>query len=291
MGTETVGEAGADMVGEPEILPLTKDLCLLSDGRPSGNGMAWVGSGLRPRLLRRLWVAGALVVTAVSIWGAGFWVLTRPFHEDWPRTGATVVRNHEFNAKGTHCEVYLSLASVPEPRTVMFSGYAPCSELPSPGATVTVSMDPWDPSAVRIIGYDAPLWGDIGLPATLLVQPVLWACVFFLVTGARFRRARKAGGGQPWRAVTARFISRRVYRGGVSARLWALDTDGKERTFVLSGPANALPGFTNGRPGTSMTFWLAGDGFGNVLISQPGAGGATLGRAYAPNEFELRAMA
>jgi len=40
-----------------------------------------------------------------------------------------------------------------------------------------------------------------------------------------------------------------------------------------------------------MTFWLAGDGFGNVLIGQPGAGRAILGRAYAPNEFELRVMA
>jgi len=290
MGTETVGEVGAAMAGEPESLPLTKDLCLLSDGRPSGNGMAWVESGLRRRLLRRLWVAGALVVTAVSLWGAGFWVLTRPFHEDWPRTGATVVRTHEFYAKGEHCEVYLSLPSVPQPRTVMFSGYAPCSELPSRGAAVTVSTDPWDPTAVRIIGYDGPLWGDIGLPATLLVVPVLWVCTYLLVTGTRFRRARKAGGG-PWRAVTVRFISRTVYRGGVSARLWALDTDGKERTFVLSGPANELPGFTNGRTGTAMTFWLAGDGFGNVLIGQPGAGRAILGRAYAPNEFELRVMA
>lgn len=279
------------MTGEPEILPLTKDLCLLSDGRPSGNGMAWVESGLRRRLLRRLWVAGALVAAAVSLWGAGFWVLTRPFHEDWPRTGATVVRTHQFYAKGEHCEIYLSLASVAQQRTVMFSGYAPCSELPSRGATVTVSMDPWDPSAVRIIGYDDALWGDIGLPATLLVVPVLWACMYLLVAGTRFRRARRAGGSRPWRAVTARFISRTVYRGGVSARLWALDTDGKERTFVLSGPSNALPWFTNGRPGTSMTFWLASDGFGNVLISKPGAGGATLGRAHAPNEFELRAMA
>jgi hypothetical protein len=291
MGTETVGGMDAGMAGEPEILPLTKDLRLLSDGRPSGNGTAWVESGLRRQLLKHLWVAGALLAAAVLIWGAGFWVMTRPFHEDWPRTGATVVRTHEFTAKGKHCEVYLSVASAPEPRTVMFSGYAPCSQLPSLGANVTVSTDPWDPSAVRIIGYDDPLWGDIGMPATLLVQPILWACVYLLVSAVRFRRARRAGGSQPWRAVTARFISGTVHRGGVSARLWALDTDGKERTFVLSGPANTLPGFTNGQPGTTIAFWLAGDGHGNVLINQPGAGRATLGRAYAPNEFELRAMA
>ena len=286
-----MGSMGAGMAGEPESLPLTKDLCLLSDGRPSGNGTAWVESGLRRRLLRRLWVACALVAAAVLLWGAGFWVMTRPFHEDWPRTGATVVRTHELNAKGKHCEVYLSLAQVPEPRTVMFSGDAPCSQLPSLGATVTVSTDHWDPSAVRIIGYDDPLWGDIGMPATLLVTPILCAWMYFFVTAARFRRARKAGGSQPWRAVTARFISRTVYRGWVSARLWALDTDGKERTFVLSGPANTLPEFTNGQTGTTITFWLASDGYGNVLINQPGAGRATLGRAYAPNEFELRAMA
>jgi hypothetical protein len=277
--------------GEPEILPLTGDLCLVSDGRPSGNGPAWVESGLRRRFLRRLRVAVVLAAAMVLLWAAGFWAMTRPFHEDWPRTEATVVRTHEFYAKGKHCEVYLGLASAGPPRTVMFSGYAPCSGLPSSGDTVTVAVDPADPNSVRIIGYDGPLWADIGFAATVLALPVLWTSVYLLIAVVRFRRARKTGGDRPWRAVTARFISRTLYRGTVTSRLWVVDADGKECTFMLSGPAKALPGFANARPGSMMTFWLVGDGSGNVLVNRPGSGRATAGRVYVPNEFELRAMA
>lgn len=274
------------MGSSPEVLPLTSDLDLVSDGRPAGDGPAWSESGLRSRLLTPLRVALALASLAVLVWVGGFWFLTRPFHEDWPATAATVVRTHEFYAKGKHCEVYLQLASAP-PRTVMFSGSAPCRELPPVGRAVTVNVDPLDASSVRILGYEGPLWGDIGLPAVVLAQPVLWAWAFLLVALIRFRRGRKTGGGQPWRSVTARFVASTVYRGTVSARLWALDAENKERIFLLSGRASALPGLTGGRPGMQMNLWLVGDGHRNVLIREPG-GQAVLGQVYAPNDFELR---
>lgn len=210
------------MRGDPELMTLTPDLKLVSDGRPAGDGPAWVESGLRHRLLVRLRVAVVLASLAVLLWGAGFWFLTRPFHEIWPATAATVVRTHEFYAKGTHCEVYLQLASSPQQRTVMFSGFAPCRELPPVGHAVTVTVDPADASSVRIIGYDRPLWGDIVFALVLLGQPILWASAYLLVALVRFRRGRKAGGSRPWRAVTARFVASTVYRGSVSARLWAL---------------------------------------------------------------------
>ncbi|GHG51287.1 hypothetical protein GCM10012320_20370 [Sinomonas cellulolyticus] len=275
------------MGGDPELLTLTPDLELVSDGRPAGDGPAWVESGLRHRHLVRLRVAIVLAFLAVLAWGGGFWFLTRPFHEDWPATAATVVRTHEFYAKGTHCEVYLQLASSPQPRTVMFSGFAPCRELPAVRSAVTVTVDPTDADSVRIIGYDRPLWGDIGFALVLLAQPVLWASVYLLFALVRFRRGRKAGGAQPWRSLTVRFVARTIYKGGVSARLWVLDAENKERTFLLSGRASALPGLTGGRPGMQMTLWLVGDGHGNVLVREPDSR-PVLGRAYAPNGFELR---
>ncbi|BAS18416.1 hypothetical protein AHiyo8_pI67200 (plasmid) [Arthrobacter sp. Hiyo8] len=277
--------------GEPEILPLTEDLSLISDGRPSGNGPAWVESGLRRRFLRRLRVAVALAAATVLLWAVGFWAVTRPFHEDWPRTGATVVRTHEYYAKGQHCDVYLRLASAEPPRTVMFSGYAPCSGLPPGGDNVTVAVDPVDQNSVHIIGYDGPLWADIWLPATVFALPVLWASAYLLFVAVRFRRVRKTGGDRPWREVTARFVSRTHYRGIITSRLWAVDAEGKERTFLLSGTATDLPGFASARPGSIMTFWLVGDGGGNVLVSQSGSGRAGTASIRVPNEFELRAMA
>lgn len=277
------------MSRNPELLELTPELRLVSDGRPAGDGPAWGESGLRHQLLVRLRVAIVLASLAVLLWGAGFWFLTRAFHEDWRATAATVVRTHEFYAKGTHCQVYLQLAS-PQPRTVMFSGYAPCSELPAVNSAVTVTVDPIDASSVRILGYDGPLWGNIGLPLVVLAQPVLWAGVFLLVTGARFRRGRRVAGDQPWRSVMVRFVSRSLYKGGVTARLWAMDAQNKERTFLLSGRASALPGLVHGKQGAEMTLWLVGDGQRNVLINEP-AGRPALGRVYVPNDFELRTSA
>ncbi|PYI66326.1 hypothetical protein CVV68_15025 [Arthrobacter livingstonensis] len=231
-----------------------------------------------------------MAVLTVLLWAVGFWVLTRPFHENWPVTEARVVRTHQFYAKGEHCEVYVQFTSEGQPRTVMFSGYAPCSELPFRGETVKVALDPWDASSVRIIGYDGPLWADIEFAALLLAMPGFGACAYFIADGFLFRRAHKAGGDRPWRSVTVRFVSRAIYRGTATCRLLALDEHGKERTFLLSGPRKDLPGFVHASPGTTIGFWLVGDGNGNVLINQPGFGRATVGRVSVPNEFEFRTM-
>lgn len=278
------------MSGEHEGLVLTEDLSLVPNGRPAGNGPAWVESGLRRRLLRRLRLAIVITATTILLWVAGFWYLTRPFHEDWPRTAATVELTDQFYTKGAHCQVYLGITSSGQTRTVLFSGYAPCSDLPSRGQVVTVAIDPDHPDSLRIIGYDGPAWADIGFAATILALPVLWSSPFVLTSVVRFRRARKAGGDRPWQELTARFVSRSLYKGTVSARLEAVDADGKERTFFVSGSRKDLSGFVNAPAGAAVTFWLTGDGHGNVLVNHPGSGRPTPGSIYVPNNFELRTL-
>jgi hypothetical protein len=236
-------------------------------------------------------VAIIVATTTVLLWASGFWYLTRPFHEDWPRTAATVELTDQIYAKGAHCQVYLGITSAGQTRTVLFSGYAPCNELPSRGQVVTVAIDPDHQDSLRIIGYDGPAWADIGFAATILALPVFWSSPYVLTTVVRFRRARKAGGDRPWRELTTRFVSRSLYKGTVTSRLEAMDADGKERTFFLSGFRKDLPGFVNAQPGSIVTFWLAGDCHGNVLVNQPGSGRPTPARIYVPNNFELRTLA